>query len=563
MVDVIVADTYATMKGLSPTAGNAVFVTDKLKGGHFLCKAGTKPTDPKEGIYVSSNTSGYYYERERESDYGRPEWFGALQNDSTPATLSQTRDAIHACIAMVQTTLLNAVDYYVDDKITFDRSGSVLEGIAGSGRDRGLGVPTNGIGTAGGTRIILTGANVVSAPVFQFGKATPSAQDDSNLTRNSYVRNIVFARLCTASLRPNPSPNSDPVNCVKGVIMSGMNRCGIENCSSFDSPVGFHYFGVVASYSRDCDAARTTPASSSTNDFFVGHLAGGYQIYYGYIASNASLYLEHPTCYDDAVYNPATGAFGPSLFSLSLGIRLFGYVADTFVDGAEVGRVQIGIEVDGRDSSGVTVPLSSGPGAHQDVRLTSCVIDGTKITGLQLRNLNASGQISVDDIYIAAGAANGYGANVFSVDHGASIDFSSGRMLGTVGTGFNITNTSNVSIRGTYLRDYSSPVVLNGAITGIIEPRIFNSRQDSATAIVATACHRMSYRPQIDGADNVFAYGISMVDTSYCNGVDGSSINPGCFNVVDAARKVIYGGGDARSSSAFSATANVLIGATS
>lgn len=544
MASVVYVATRTAMAALpSPAVGQVVFLSETPREGFFECLAGGPPVaDTLQGLYVASNTSGFYYARLREAQEGRPEWFGAIVNNSS----FDCRAAIQASLSLCQTTLMSGADYYIFDTLIFDQSGKCLFGTKGSGRDKGVGVPT-ALGTPGGTRIILTGPNVVAATVLQFGK-TSGTNDDASLTRNSYMRDILVARDCS-TYKPRPAGN-DPINGIKGVIMSYMNRCGMENVSSFDSPIGFHYFGVVASYSRDCDASRTTPASSSSGDLWVGHLVGGYQINYGYIGSNASIYLQHPTCYD------SNGSFG-----LSIGLRLFGYIADTFIENAEVGRVTIGIEIDGRDSNGNTVTYTSGPASHQDVRLSNCVIDGVGLTGLQIRNLNRSGQISVDYLYAAVGGP-GTAINVFDLEPGASIDFTGGKLIGSGGTGVNLTNAYNTSIRGLYIRDYNTPVTLSNTLASIIEPKICNYTQSASAAIQAVQSHRNIYRPQIMGIGARFGAGISFDGTCDYSSIDPSAIDYGVFTTVSPAYKVRFSGTDARSNAAFSAAGNVLIGAT-
>jgi len=410
----------------------------------------------------------------------------------------------------------------------------------------GVGVPTR-MGTPGGSRVILTGPSAAAATVFQFGKTTSGTGDDASITRNSYVRDILFARDC-GSVAPQPSPNSDPINCVKGVIMSYMNACGMENVSSYDSPVGFHYFGVVLSYARDCVASRTTPATSPINDFWVGHLLGNYQINY-YIASNASIYLERPICYDEN-----------AVFDLSIGIRVFGYIADTFINDAEVGRVNIGIEVDGRNSSGNTIPLASGGGAHQDVRISNAVVDAVGITGIQIRNLNRSGEVTLIEPYVALAGGGSYGINMFDAEGKTRI--AGGRILGGASTGIQAVNMTSLGIEGTYIREVANPVVLNNVGMSSITPVVTNHDVQSNQAVDLINCYRNRVAPQVTGSSGKIATGIALNSACVVNEIDPSQVNPGAFAVVDPAYKVRFNGSDARSAPAFGANGNVLVGVT-
>lgn len=544
----IAVPTRQAMTALTDVSeGDLIFLGEPWREGLFECRTGRLPSnDPLQGLFVPSQRSGLHFSRRWHGADAQPEWFGARPGDADFDCLP----ALRACTALCQSTRLSATDYYIRDTFIFDRSGHVLRGTAGSGRDVGVGAPSP-MGTAGGTRIILTGEKVVAATVFQFGKTSGRA-DDADLTRNAFVSDIAFARDCSR-YRPQPSLDQDPINCVKGVIMSFMNACGMENVSSFDSPVGFHYFGVVASYSRDCATSRSTPASIAKNDFWVGHLIGGYEINFGYIGANASIYLQHPTCYDE---NAA--------FDTSIGIRLFGYIADTFIDDAEVGRVNIGIQIDGRDKDGRAVSHDRGASAHQDVRLTSCVIDSVSVAGIDIHDLNRSGQISINDIYAASANSSAVAVRVQRLDPGAAIDFTGGKLLGSGGPGVVISDAANISMRGTYVRDFGKPLVVRNVTCGLFEPKIRNSSQSAGiAAIEAVRCRRTSFRPQVTGGDAMIAAGMSLDGQCGDNSIELTMIDPACLKPASASRKILFDGKDARTSAPFTSAGNVLIGTTS
>lgn len=550
MVNVITVASRAAMAALaSPSAGDTVFLTEAGRVGFFECLAGSAPvTDTLQGLYVASSTTGFYYARVREGDIGRPEWFGALPGSAASDCLS----ALQACTSLCQRTILDAKDYYITDLFQFAYSGKVLEGQAGSGTNFGLGYHPDGIGTAGGTRVILTGANVVSGTVFQFGSSSGSS-DDGSITRNAFVRNIKFARDCSV-YTPRASLSGDPIDCVKGVIMSFISTSGMYNVKSYDSAVGFHCFGVVNSTLDECNVRRTTAASTSTNDFFVGFLIGGYAPNYGYIGANASIYLRHCTVFDS---NPA--------FSTSVGLKLFGYIADTFVDQFEMARLNYGIVIDGSDSSGVTIPTGSGNGgSHQDVTIDKAVIDGVDIGGIVVRNLNDTNSTMISNPYIAVANGSQSGRAALSITNAAGrLNVTQGRILGYNAPGVQVTNVNGFSIRGIVIRDCSAPLVFNNCGMFDAEPIIFALGVSATNACSLTGCFRGYIRPHIDGAPGMVTYGVSL--DSACNflEVDGSVINPGAMVTISSAYKVLFAGNDASTGSgaaAFAAASNVLSG---
>ena len=92
--------------------------------GLFVLKAGTNPVaDAREGVYIVSNTAGYYWERAFEGDIF-VEWFGAVGDDTTD--IQPAYDAAKA--------ILDATGYgsLRSGPGVFRQSGTIF--IAGSGK---------------------------------------------------------------------------------------------------------------------------------------------------------------------------------------------------------------------------------------------------------------------------------------------------------------------------------------------------------------------------------------------------------------------------------------------
>jgi hypothetical protein len=76
-------------------AGTTVMLSEAGREGLFILRAGVAPTDTLQGIYVPSDTSGYYWERVWS---GNPDagWFGAALDDGG----TDSAAAIQACLSV-------------------------------------------------------------------------------------------------------------------------------------------------------------------------------------------------------------------------------------------------------------------------------------------------------------------------------------------------------------------------------------------------------------------------------------------------------------------------------
>ncbi len=471
---------------------------------------------------------------------GYPEWFGAVGIlGGLPIGSTDNRAALDACVAACKIINFGPFDYTITNVWKMSTSSRTLQGTAGSGSTVGFGVDTsNRYGMAGGTRIVLVGANVVSATVFQFGKDS-SATDDTNQMRNSVCRDIVFARDCY-TLQPNPSLSADPIDCVKGVIMSFCSDCVMERCWSYDSPVGFHTIGVVISKLIDCSVRRITPASSATHDFYVGFLHGGYgAANFGYIGNSASTYFIRCHVFDE-----------DASFDTSWGMRLFGRFADTFVLDFEMARLNYGIEIDGRDAAGVTMSNGTYQYAQQDVTIENPVIDGYGTAGIWIHDTQDYFSITIQNPYCASG-----GPNLLMDNSAGSTQVHGGKFLSG---GISATDVNGLQVFGTHIRDAAAPVVLDTCGMFRIEPEIFNLDTACTNAVQSIGSFRGRFAPIIRGAPGKVTYGVVCnAATDRCE-VDGTMIDVGCLVGTTAASKVRYNGADA--TAGFST--NVLVGVT-
>lgn len=407
------------------------------------------------------------------------------------------------------------------------------------------------MGPPGGSRVILTGPRVTSATVLHFGRLRADGSPDPSQMMNSVLKDIAFCRDNGGGYRARNSPSGDLTDCVKGIVCAAISTCRIENVSSYDSPVGWHCFGCVYTKWDDCSAWRATPAPISRGDFAVGFLIGSYGTNYGYAGSNASVYFNRCICYD------IKGG------AVTIGMRLFGAVADVFLTQPEVGRCQVGIEIDGRGADGRTIPEST-LGSQQDIHIINPIIDQATQQGLQFRNLNRSFQVSVTSPYIttAGGTAD---IHVMGGDDRVEghVSIIGGTMLSGGGRGLVATDAVGITFIGTLMRNYGTPVSLTNCRTCRIEPDLNNYAITAARGIYLKDARRCSVKPIMRGAAGRpgFASGV-WLDGGEGNAIDPTMIDYDVFSDPSPARKVLYNGRDARSDAEFRAAGNVLVGAT-
>lgn len=555
MANTEAVDTIAALQTAATYPGAVTYLTEVGREGVFIWRSGNFAAqiaaDPRKGLYVPSAAampSIGCWVRDWDGSSGRPEWFGAVPDDP----VADNRAAIRACMELCAVTMLAARDYYIRDTLVLDLSGRSLIGVPGVALNRDVGVgPPARMGKRGASRVILTGPKVVEATVLLLGKTVLPHSDGPELVRDTALRNLVVCRDNDGALRARGSRDGTASGCVAGIVCSGLSSALIENVSSFDSPVGWYCHGCVYSKWDDCAAWRSTPAADPAGDFSVGFLIGGYAINYGYAGANASVYFNRCVSYD------LKGG------SISLGLKLFGAIADTYLTQVEVGRCSIGIEIDGRDAAGHTIPVEKNR-SQQNVHLIDPVIDSTSQQGLQLRNLNSSLSVSIVNPYIATAGALADISVLGGVDRvEGHVSIVGGMLLSGGGKGLIAADGVGISVLGTLFRNYGTPISLSNCGSCRIEPDIYNYDAVATNALYLKDLRRSSIKPIVRGAAGRpgFAVGIQL-DGGENNAIDPTMVDPDAFTAPAAERKVRYGGEDARRSEAFRAAGNVLIGVT-
>ena len=495
-ISAFVTTTIANLPSVSASAGSVVFVTNTGREGQFICRAGTAPSDPQQGIYVVSNTPNFYWERVWDNINGYPEWFGAVSNTSAAAAANVT--AIHACLALCPVVNFRRADYWVNATLKFNVQYRTIRGC----------VLSNGYDTGTGTRIISVNA---AANIIQVGPDTAPVGGTSFYYRNITVENLS----AQYGVTPTPPSSGNESSAVKNWLVQYVVNCQINNCAAWEPIIGFYFYGAVYTKVDDCLVFRSA-VFGGTNDFFRGFwpqgapaiLAGG----------NPSLYLNR--C------NVSMGG-APALVEPT-GLFANGDFADIFVDDFETSTVPNGIWVTGVGASGTYGKL--------DLHLRNVVIDQCNGTGILINALNNAGMVTITGGYIQINdtgvgskgiwVTGSSGAGSVSIDGGTQII----SQVGTSNIGVYVSGQSNISIDNTIIvEDFFYPISIDGAseqcdiAATITNP---NTGNGTSAAVSINNATRLRIACKVDGGSAKFAQGILSVSTTTSN----ASFDPTLFN---------------------------------
>jgi hypothetical protein len=470
--------TIANLPSISPSAGSIVFVTNEGREGQFICRAGTAPSDPLQGIYVPSNTAGFYWERVWDNINGYPEWFGAITNNGAVGATNVT--AIHACLALCPVVNFAEADYWVNATLKFNVQYRTIQGC----------VISDGYNTGTGTRIISTNT---SANIIQVGPDTAPAGGT-----NAYYRNITVKNLSAqygGALTPPSAGNES--SAVKNWLIQYVLNNQITNCAAWEPIIGFYFYGSVYTKLDDCTVFRST-TYGGTNDFFRGFwpqgapaiLAGG----------NPSLYLNR--C------NVAVGG-SPALVTPT-GLYINADFSDIFVDDLETVNVDNAVIVNGAGSSVAAGKL--------DLHLRNCVFDQCDTNGIKITALNAMSMVTITGGYIQVNdtGASSCGIVISGGVNNGAVSIGGGLQLlsnpGTTNRGIYISQQSNVKVDSTVMiEDFYSPVDIDGGAVNIdIAATINNPNTGNTTkaAVNINNAERVRISCSVDGKNSAFSHGV-------------------------------------------------------
>lgn len=502
--------TIANLPSISPSAGSIVFVTNEGREGQFICRAGTAPSDPLQGIYVPSNTANFYWERVWDNINGYPEWFGAVVNSNSGGIPAANLAALQACVVLCPVTNLQAADYWISGTWKITTQYRTVRG----------GVMSDGYNTGTGTRVLCTNT---AANIIQVGPDS-SPGSPSTFFRNITVENV-NARWAAAL---TPPTLGNEITAVKAWLVNYVLNCQFKNCSAWEPIIGFYFYAAVYTKVDDCTVFRSV-AYGGTNDFFRGFWPqGGAPVLAG---GNPSLYLTR--C------NVSLGG-APALVSPT-GAYVNGDFSDLFIDDLETSAVPNGIVITGIGASGAAGKL--------DMHIRNPVIDQCNGTGILIDSLNAAGMVTITGGYVQVNdtgvVSKGLwvtgSSNNGSVSIGGGIQLLSG--VGTSNYGVYISGQSNCKVDSTVMiENFFNPVVVDGGSVNVeIAATINNPNTGTGTtaAVNINNAERVRVTCSVDGKSSAFAQGILSVGTN----LNKATIDPTLFDATaissGAANKIV------------------------
>lgn len=469
--------TRTALKALSTTNYSAATLTESGREGLFFRRSGSPPsTDTQEGVYVVSDTSGFYWERDWDGMTGHPEWFGVTLNSSGAATANLA--AINACIELCPVTQFGNADYWIDGRMNVQTPYRTVQGHRGDGYN-----------TATGTRVISTdGTN----PVVRFGPDTQPSDTTLHM-RGIAAFDITFQHNGTRSA-PASGSESQAIPCVD---RRWLIKAVFQRLNAWEPLIGFYARGLIQCYTSECKVLRTAALTlSSGDDFCWANFIDGAAVASG-LPGNPSYYEEN-----------FAAEFSPSLSIEKVGLYMSADFSDVFLNGFETSNADNGARLEG-----------SGSKAQINTHLRGFVFDQCAATALDIQGLVAGAAVNVIGGYYqakstATAAVHVRGGNG-TVNFGDGCQIVCGEAGSTIGLyvqgqqAVNVDNTVNVL-------ECPRPVLLTGVSGAHVLCSIQNDTIGDATqAVLETdASDGVIAQIQARGKDDAFARGYSLVGTS-------------------------------------------------
>lgn len=455
-----------------------------------------------------------------------------INNDLTPEGwvdwFGYDADAIETCHKIFHVNLLGPRDYFLTRTLILDQSYREVIGARGSAEG------------AGGTRLVMIGAAAANQPLVQVGTLNTAAV--LSCARRLNVRGINTIR---AGDPYQPVASGRREDAIPGWKIAGWYEGSLEDCFDYGSAIHYRVYGTVGCAIRRCGGVRPGAGAANGNpDYYTAMAVGGYATSFGFIGSNASLTIED--C-------GSAGAVGTG----RMGLFLFGYIGDTWVKKFETSQLEYGVFVDGADAAGVALAALT---AHQDVRISECVIDANLFNCITVQKINTGGAISLDENYCALNAA------------GDAILVNTSRGMVSIGSGDIIAHSGlanfGVRIAGSKRVSVSPAVKIKDCRVGLkaessgqlrLEPTITRAIVGGTNALEFSGCGRSYVAPIIDADLAVFDYGIVTDVAANYSGFEISAVNYGCFTTASATRKIWHNGATWGGTNAFGNN-NVVMG---
>jgi len=509
------------MKALNVTRFALVELDDTTtpgRSGWWALRSGTAPTDSLEGLYVVSNTAGYYWARIWDNITGYPAWYGAVANDNTVDNSA----AINACILACPVSQLGSGDYYIGNSgqsagavcISMVTNGRVLRGVSETQDDL---APNNSNRTA--TKLILTNGY---ASGIRIGQASNPGGSVPSWVEHVVVENLSIIRNVTIQ-----NPASGFANAPCGLIMQWANLCEVRNVWVKENTIGFYSTATVACRYTKCRSLRYLDAANPSNDFFAGFFQNN-DAPSGFNSGNASLY------YDDcgAFSNESAG----NTYTYCAGLQMYQGFTDTFVTKFETVNCGYGIDAAGRSSTALDWHT-------EDLIIRACVLDGCRFAGIRISTTGPRTAAQIIGGYIGSTVATGpssIGVHIYE-SHGAVTITSLQAIVANANpaTGLLIENSSGVSGFGNQWVDFQDPIRMVNSVWCRLTDRVMQASQTVATAgVQLTASNRNVINCDVASSNSSITLpcGVSLNGTANtynevnCSGIYGPSMTGGSAN---------------------------------
>jgi len=423
----------------------------------------------------------------------RPEWWGAVADNPAIDCLPAFNAGLSAHIALQ----LGPGDYFLSDTWTIALPNRRVWGI---GRTK----------DARGTRLVRRGA---TGAVILVG----SEQRPSSINAFLWGVDLRWLELGRDRAPIGSSGDADPS--AVGLRVRHVADCRFEGLRAQEHAVGYSLKGAVRTYLDDCTAFRSAASRDPRQEMFIGFDMDGRNVAM-MAGGNASLYLID--C------NASTG--GMPTLGLSIGARLIGACADTFLVRLETTSLDHGILVDGRSGEQPGAVRRVG---YADLHIESAVLDGCRKTGITMSGLSDQALVDVQTPYIALAAG---GETAFElVDCGGNVTVQGGQLIGLpasdVGgrpSGIVLRDTRGVAFDGTKLIGFTAPVEAahSAGFELIVAINADTGTDGGHPAINLFGCRNGYVRPRLSGRAGAHRAGVSIDRASARITVDATGLDP-------------------------------------
>lgn len=467
--------------------------------------------------FVCTGTGKVVFSPEKVS-IGYPEWWGAIPNVPGGDCLA----AINASIIACPKTIISQGDYYTSGTVLLSTAHRELCGITPM-------VTGNG-GQGAGSRIIVKSG---SADVVRQG-LTSDPGNIANYVYGTTTRNLQLLR----SIAPIPPASGSEINGCAGLRVTYSQFTTIDHVDTEENTLGITGYGNIRLNITFNDNFRSVAGSTTTNDIFWGmFFPNGGQI--GGSQANASI----------RIIDCSSTSANTSV--ASTGMIFGGSARDTFISRFECGTCDSGIILNGGASGSTNL-------SDIDIQIDSCIIDGFKINGILINNMNSSSALRLTNNYVSPASyaiASSYAIHTENCKGSmivANNEIDCIQAPQCVGMGFG--TPAGLKTSGNIINNSNSPVIVASGNDVTMDDLIRNTtaRTGASPAINCIGTNTvLAIRSSVSGAAGSYPQGVLLSSTTTSrsevnlSGVDSACITGG------AANKLWYNGASVAAAGAF------------